>query len=165
MENNPTGQRLHFQPIILSRNGNPPGPGAKIYFPHIPQIETGQLVGLICGAGFQSLNGAPVAGNVSATTYIPVGPTNIGGIEVVPVCVNSVGFGFDNLFVTLVNKKGETLFSQIPYSALYPILGKIRQYNAVEIDSRQCYFNIAPTTVLTGEVIAWLGFYMNYQNK
>jgi len=163
MDNNPTGKRLHFQPIVLSKNGSPPGPSGKIYFPHIPQIETGQLVGLFSGAGFESLGGAPVSGNVSPGTYVPVGPSNVGGILVVPSNVNSVGFGFNTLFVTIVNKKGETIFEKIPYSALYPIQGKIRQYSAVDIDSRMCYFSIAPTTILSGEIVAWLGFYMNYQ--
>ncbi len=144
---NPPAKRFHIESMVLAGAGSFPGDASRIYFNHIPQIETGQLVGLIALGRFTG-----IGNNISANTVIPIDSLTMQQVT-----------GFNSLFVTIVNTKGETLFSQIPYSILYPISGRIKPYNAVNIDSRKSFFSFAPGAILSGPLTAQLGFLMQYQ--
>lgn len=147
---NPPAQRYHIESIILSPDsGGIIGDASRVYFNHIPQIETGQLVGLFSQA---SLPNPFSQENISNNTTIP---TNSQTIDILR--------GFNNLFVTIVNYKGQVLFSQIPYSTLFPFNGRIKPYNAVNIDSRKCFFSLTPGAIPTGPLSVQIGFLMNYQ--
>ena len=146
---NPTAQRYHIESMVLSSNVGVIGDASRIYFNHIPQIETGQLVGLF------SQGRIPIPfnqSNISPNTTIPFNATTLNTLT-----------GFNNLFVTIVNSKGDTLFSQIPYSALFPFNGRIKPYNAVNIDSRKCFFSFSPGAAVGGNLTAQIGFLMQYQ--
>lgn len=144
---NPPAERFHIESMVLAPDGLTPGDASRIYFNHIPQIETGQLVGLISLGAFNLFGN-----NISGSTTIPIASNTLQAV-----------FGFYGLFVTIVNTKGETLFSQIPYSILYPIAGRIKPYNAVNIDSRKSFFSFAPGAIPSGPLTAQLGFLMQYQ--
>jgi hypothetical protein len=144
---NPTAQRFHVESMILTDNALGLGDAARIYFNHIPQIEVGQLVGLFVQGNFFG-----IGNNITSTTPIPLQSLTM-----------TILTGFNNLFVTIVNKKGETLFSQIPYCTLFPVNGRIKPYNAVDIDSRKSYFSFSPGVSLTGPLTAQIGFLMQYQ--
>jgi hypothetical protein len=90
--------------------------------------------------------------NISSTTPIPQQSFTTDVLR-----------GFNTLFVTIVNTKGEILFNMIPYASLYPINGKIFPYNAVNIDTKKCYFTYSPGVRIGGPLSAQLGFLMNYQ--
>lgn len=145
---NPTGERfyLYTQQIIA---GNQTQDAQRIYLNHTPQIETGQIVGI---AATSKISGPGVGqpGNISNLFYN--GTTNVGAFTYL-----------DQLFLTLVNRKNEMIFQNIPYSTLYPFNGKIHKYNAVNIDSRKSYFSFASGVIITGDVSASLIFIMNYQ--
>lgn len=156
-EYNPEGARLHMASIPVSV----PNPNVltaiavgRVYFPHLPVIETGQLVGL-CSFVATGLNppfGKP--GNISAGNIIPFTGSN-------NITTNAVlAGGMENIFITIVNKKKEVLFNQVPYSLLFPIDGKIQPFNAVNIDSRNCFFSFPPGVDLLPNLVANLGFYM-----
>jgi len=146
---NPPAERFHIESMVLAADSLGIGDASRIYFNHIPQIEVGQLVGLISQGEFNALFIPP---NISPQTVIPI-----------PSLTLDVFLGFNNLFVTIVNKKGETLFSQIPYCTLFPLNGKIKPYNAVNIDSRKSFFSFTPGVALVGPLTAQLGFLMRYQ--
>jgi hypothetical protein len=148
---NPPAQRFHIESMILSPDAAPIGDASRIYFNHIPQIETGQLVGLFTqGRDTFVFNQS----NISFNTTIPTQSQTIDILR-----------GFNNLFVTIVNYKGDTLFSQIPYSSLFPFNGRIKPYNAVNIDSRKSYFSLTPGAVANGPLSVQIGFLMQYQPK
>lgn len=147
---NPTSQRLYLASIPLQAAAGP-GLGNRIYFPHLPQIEAGQLVGLIALSAFSGPAGNP--GNISQGAIVPINAANL-----------SVFNYLTSLLVTLVNKRGEVLFDRIPYATLFPINGKVKRYNAVNIDSRNSFFTFPAGTIISGNINANLGFYMNYQN-
>jgi hypothetical protein len=145
---NPPAQRYHIESFILAGPGVLFTDSARIYWDQIPQIETGQLVGLfIQGEWF-----AKGINNISSTTPIPQQSFTTDVLR-----------GFNTLFVTIVNTKGEILFNMIPYASLYPINGKIFPYNAVNIDTKKCYFTYSPGVRIGGPLSAQLGFLMNYQ--
>jgi hypothetical protein len=145
---NPTGERfyLYTQQIVA---GNQTQDAQRIYLNHTPQIETGQIVGI---AATSKISGPGVGqpGNISNLFYN--GTTNVGAFTYL-----------DQLFLTLVNRKNEMIFQNIPYSTLYPFNGKIHKYNAVNIDSRKSFFSFASGVIITGDVSASLIFIMNYQ--
>jgi len=145
---NPKGERfyLYTQQIVA---GNQTQDAQRIYLNHTPQIETGQIVGI---AATSKISGPGVGqpGNISNLFYN--GTTNVGAFTYL-----------DQLFLTLVNRKNEMIFQNIPYSTLYPFNGKIHKYNAVNIDSRKSYFSFASGVIITGDVSASLIFIMNYQ--
>lgn len=145
---NPTSQRLYVAAIPLQAAAGP-GLGTRIYFPHLPQIETGQLVGLISLRSDPGLGGNP---NISGGAVNPIGFLNL----------NSFNY-FTRLLITIVNKRGEILFDRIPYASLYPINGKVKRYNAVNIDSRNCFLSFPAGTTIGGNINANIGFYMNHQ--
>lgn len=148
-ELNPRAERLHIESIPVSRGVAVSIP-ERIYWPHLPILETGQLVGLIALSAF-----AGPAGN----------PGNIANFSAITESSNISSFNYlQNLFVTLVNKNNEVLFSAIPYSTLFPFNGKIKRYNAVNLDTRKCFLSFASGTVINGDINALLGFLMNYQN-
>jgi hypothetical protein len=146
---NPTAQRLYTAAIPLQAAAGL-GLGNRVYFPHLPQIETGQLVGLVALSAFAGPAGN--AGNISQSAPIPIGYANV-----------SVFNYLTSLMVSLVNKGGEVIFDRIPYASLFPINGKVKRYNAVNLDSRNCFFTFPAGTIISGNINANLGFYMNYQ--
>jgi hypothetical protein len=156
-EYNPEGARLHMASIPVSV----PNPNVftaiavgRVYFPHLPVIETGQLVGLcsFVATGLSQPFGKP--GNIGIGNIIPfTGSTNVNPNGV-------LSGGMENIFITIVNKKKEVLFNQVPYSLLFPIDGKIQPFNAVNIDSRSSYFSFPPGVDLIPNLVANLGFYM-----
>lgn len=146
---NPPAQRLHIESITVSAGVN--STAERIYWPHLPILETGQLVGLIALSAFAGPQGNP--GNISAGTVIPNPSANVSSFNYL-----------SNLFVTIVNRDGVTLFDRIPYSTLFPFNGKIKRYNAVNIDTRKCFFSFVSGTIISGNITANLGFYMNYQS-
>jgi hypothetical protein len=148
---NPPAQRYHIESMILQPDAAPIGDASRVYFNHIPQIETGQLVGLFSQGRDPLIFGQS---NISNTTTIPTQSQTIDILR-----------GFNNLFVTIVNYKGEVLFNQVPYSTLFPFNGRIKPYNAVNIDSRKCYFSITPGATPTGPLSVQIGFLMQYQPK
>lgn len=148
---NPPAQRYHIESMILTPEAAPIGDASRVYFNHIPQIETGQLVGLIAQGRDPLIFGQS---NISVNTTIPTQSSTIDILR-----------GFNNLFVTIVNYKGETLFSQVPYSSLFPFNGRIKPYNAVNIDSRKCYFSLTPGATPNGPLSVQIGFLMQYQSK
>ena len=145
---NPTSQRLFVATVPLQAAAGP-GLGTRIYFPHLPQIETGQLVGLISLVSGPGLSGP---GNISLGAINPIGFLNLNAFNY-----------FTRLLVTIVNKRGEVLFDRIPYASLFPINGKVKRYNAVNIDSRNSFLSFPPGTTISGNINANIGFYMNYQ--
>jgi hypothetical protein len=145
---NPEAGRLHLEFIALTSNNNVAAPGQKIFFPHIPILESGQIVGIIATSAL----GGPFGqtGNISNDTIIPAsGFSNV-----------SVFNYLTELFVTIVNKNGETLFNSIPYSTLFPFDGKVKPYNAVNIDTRRCFFSFPAGTLISGNETAGIGFYI-----
>jgi hypothetical protein len=148
-ELNPKGERFHIEAITVSRGAAVSIP-ERIYFPHLPVLETGQMVGLVALSAFAGPNGNP--GNISPNTINPELSTNVSTFNYLL-----------NLFVTLVNKNGEVLFDRIPYSTLFPFNGKIKRYNAVNLDTRKCYFSFASGTLINGNITAQIGFLMTRQ--
>lgn len=146
---NPTTQRLYVAAIPLNSNSGP-GLGNRVYFPHLPQIEAGQIVGIIAlSAGFGTAGAPP---NISLGAVNPIGSLNLNAFNYLT-----------RLLVTIVNKRGEVLFNNVPYASLFPINGKVKRYNAVDVDSRNCFFTFPSGTTISGNINANLGFYMNYQ--
>jgi hypothetical protein len=148
-ELNPSGERFHIEAITVSQGASVSIP-ERIYWPHLPILETGQIVGLVALSAFAGPNGNPP--NISPNTIIPEPSQSV-----------SVFNYLQNLFVTLVNKNGEVIFSNIPYSTLFPFNGKIKRYNAVNLDTRKCFFSFASGTIINGNITAHIGFLMNYQ--
>lgn len=149
---NPPGERLHTQFFTISEATAAPVAATRIYFPHLPILETGQIVGLIALSAFAGPDGN--APNVSPNVTFPMPSQSVSSFNFLTA-----------LFVTLVNKQGETLFDRIPYSTLFPFNGKIKRYNAVNLDTRKCFFTFPSGTIVSGNITAALGFYLNYQNK
>jgi len=148
-ELNPTGQRfyLYTQQII---SGNLTQSATRIYLKnHTPQLETGQLVGLA-----STLKNSGVGG--SFANISPLFYDNYNNLD------GFIGIAY-SLFLTIVNKKGEILFENIPYTTLFPYDGKIHKYNAVNIDTRKSYFSFAAGSLPAGNWNASLIFIMNYQ--
>jgi hypothetical protein len=142
------GQRLHVQSMVLSPDSFGPGLGNRVFFDHIPVIEVGQLIGLFTLGNWNTLSTA-----------------NISNQNILPVQSNTMNIfvGFNETFITIVNKKGQNIFSQIPYSSLYPLNGKVKPYNAVNIDSRKSYIEIAPGSLPVGPLTFQIAFIMKYQ--
>jgi len=147
-ELNPSGQRFHIESITVSAGVN--STAERIYWPHLPILESAQIVGLVSLSAFAGPNGNP--GNISPNTVNPGPSQNVSSFNYLL-----------NLFVTIVNKKGETLFDRIPYSTIFPFNGKIKLYNAVNIDTRKCFFSFAAGTIISGNVTAQMGFLLNYE--
>lgn len=146
---NPQGQRRQLVSVVA--NGSPvdSGNGQRVYFDHIPQIEAGQMVGLFgCASTPNNLLQRNISQNVSfpASLRSQSAATNIEG-----------------LFVTIVNKNGDTLFSQFPFSLLFPFNGRVLPLNAVDIDSRKCFFSFAGGLPVANRSSIQLVFIMNYQ--
>jgi hypothetical protein len=148
-ELNPSGERFHIEAITVSQGASVSIP-ERIYWPHLPILETGQIVGLVALSAFAGPNGNP--GNISPNTVIPNPSQSVSNFNYL-----------QNLFVTLVNKNGEVLFSNIPYSTLFPFNGKIKRYNMVNLDTRKCFFSFVSGTIISGQITAHIGFLMNYQ--
>jgi hypothetical protein len=147
---NPSGERFHIEAITVSTGAAVSIP-ERIYWPHLPILETGQIVGLLALSAFAGPSGNP--SNISPNTVNPAPSFNVSSFNYL-----------QNLFVTLVNKNGETLFDRIPYSTLFPFNGKIKKYNAVNLDTRKCFFSFASGTIISGQITAQIGFILNYQN-
>lgn len=154
---NPTSQRAYLASINVVDGVNAPTPGSRVYFPHLPQIEAGQIVGISAFVGVRGPGATPQ--NISQFAPYPFGVINAGyqaGFEVAQL-----------LLVTLVNKSGEILFDRVPFGLLYPILGRVQRYNAVNLDSRACYFTFPGALPVLAPNVPYnanLMFYMNYQN-
>jgi len=156
---NPTAQRLHVVTIPISAPSTALTvfPSNRVYFPHLPVIEVGQLVGLISfvATGLNSPFGEPQ--NISPDN---IGPGSVKNLSTLGVLAG----GMENVLITIVNKSGDVIFNQIPYASLFPIKGKIKPYNAVNIDSRNCYLSFPPFTDLIPNTVVNIGFLMQYQN-
>lgn len=144
---NPTGQRFYLYSQTIIIGGQNVSDKNRIYMNHTPAIEKGQLVGL----------------TIAADTLYPLQgpPRNIG-----PQFYNNDSnliFGSLDVFLTIVNKKGEVLFQNIPWTSLFPFNGKIHKYNAVNIDTRKSYFSLATSPLLPGNLNINVIFIMNYQ--
>jgi hypothetical protein len=146
---NPIGQRRQLVSITLNGTLIPFGTGARIYFDHIPNIETGQVTGLFaCAATPNNLLQDNISVNVTFPAFLRA---------------QSAATNIEGLYVTLVNKKGDTLISQIPFSLLYPFNGRILPINAVDLDSRKCFFTFSGGVPVADRSAAQLVFVMNYQ--
>lgn len=141
------GQRVHVQSMVLAPDAFGPGLGNRVYFDHIPVIETGQLVGLFTQGNFFG-----ISSNISSNTCLPIQSNTLNILR-----------GFNECYITIVNKKDEILFNNIPYSSLYPINGKVKPYNAVNIDSKKSFISVAPGAVPTGPLTFQVSFIMRYQ--
>ena len=145
---NPKGERFHLYTQTLINAGVPTSNTQRIYLNHTPQLETGQIVGIFSTASFAGPGSQPA--NISPQNYN--GYSNVGNFSFLY-----------QLYVTIVNKKDVVLFDRIPYSSLFPFNGKIHKYNAINVDTRKCYFSFAAGTVLSGNIDVNLTFIMNYQ--
>ena len=146
---NPIAQRRELVSVSINNTLIPGGVGARVYFNHIPQIETGQMVGLY--ACISTPNNL-LQNNISPNTN---NPSNLR--------TQSAATNLEGLFVTIVNKKGDTLFSQFPFSLLFPLNGRILPLNAVNIDSRKSFFTFSGNIPPADRSSAQLVFLMNYQ--
>lgn len=146
---NPTGQRFYLYSQTIIANSTFVGQINRTYLEHTPQIENGQIVGLyacsaISGPNFNNAN-------ISGTNYN--GSLNIGSNNFLT-----------QLYLTLVNKKGKIIFSQIPIALLFPYNGKIHLYNAVNIDMRKSYLTFAAGSIPANTMNVNLVFIMNFQS-
>ena len=153
-EANPPSQRGHLLSFLVVNGVDTPAPGSRVYLPHTPQIETGQLVGL---STFIAVRGPGVGPNISQFAPVPIGSENVQdgpGAEVAKL-----------LMLTIVNRSGEVIFEKIPLNLLFPLSGKIHRYNAVNIDSRACYLTWAGALpVIAGTAYnVNIMFYINFQ--
>lgn len=152
---NPQSQRGHLLSFLVVNGVDTPAPGSRVYLPHTPQIETGQLVGL---SSFMAVRGpAAQSPNISQFATVPIGSENVQdgpGAEVGKL-----------LMLTVVNRSGEVIFEKIPLNLLFPFRGKVHRYNAVNIDSRACYLTWAGALpVIAGTAYnVNIMFYMNFQ--
>ena len=154
-EANPAFQRGHLLSFLVVNGVDTPAPGSRVYFPHTPQIETGQMVGI---SAFIAVRGVGTSPNISQFAPVPIGSQNVE---------NGVGFEISSLLtISLVSKSGEVLFQQTPVNLLFPIQGKVHRYNAVNLDSRASYVQWpGALPVISGTAYNInLMFYMNYQN-
>jgi hypothetical protein len=90
---------------------------------------------------------------------------NLRNLEVINAQYLGNGNWVRKTYLTLVNKKGETIFSQIPISTLLPFAGKIHKYNAVNIDTRKSFFSFTPVNFVNFDVLMSVGFILNYEKK
>jgi hypothetical protein len=141
------GQRVHVQSMVLAPDSFGPGLGNRVYFDHIPVIETGQLVGIYTLGDFPG-----ISNNISGNTCLPIQSSTLDTLR-----------GFNECYITIVNKKDEVLFNNIPYSSIYPIDGKVKPYNAVNIDSKKSFISVAPGAIPTGPLTYQICFIMRYQ--
>lgn len=152
---NPQSERGHLLTFLVVNGVDTPTPGSRVYLPHTPQIETGQLVGL---SSFMAVRGPAAQNpNISQFAPVPIGAENVQdgpGAEIGKL-----------LMLTVVSRSGEVLFEKIPLNLLFPFRGKIHRYNAVNIDSRACYLTWAGALpVIAGTAYnVNLMWYMNYQ--
>jgi len=146
---NPTGQRFYLYTQNIIDTGGSVSNINRVYLNHTPQLETGQLVGLA-----STLKNSGVGG--SFANISPLFYDNYNNLD------GFIGIAY-SLFLTIVNKKGEILFENIPYTTLFPYDGKIHKYNAVNIDTRKSYFSFAAGSLPAGNWNASLIFIMNYQ--
>ena len=153
---NPAFQRGHLLSFLVVNGVDTPAPGSRVYFPHTPQIETGQMVGISAFIAVRSPQGG--GPNISQLAPVPIGSENVQA---------GPGYQIAKLLVlNLVNRSGEILFQQTPFSLLFPFFGKIHRYNAVNLDSRACYVQwpgALPVIAGTAYNINIM-FYMNYQS-
>ena len=144
---NPTGQRFYLYTQTIIIGGQNVADKNRIYLNHTPAIENGQLVGL----------------SIAADTLYPLqGPPRNIGPQFYTGDSNLI-FGSLDVFLTIVNKKDEVLFQNIPWASLFPFNGKIHRYNAVNIDTRKSYFSLATSPILPGNLNINVIFIMNYQ--
>jgi hypothetical protein len=143
MFENPTAKTLHVEHINIVNNATLAGSN-RIYFPYIPAIETGYIVGVF------SLRGRV---NISENTILPQNPsTNLNSVT-----NPSIRF----VTVTLVNKAGVTLISEYPYLLLFPDNGNITPLHLVNLDTKKCFFQFVPGFVVpTNSITAPLAFYL-----
>jgi hypothetical protein len=151
---NPTGQRFYLYQQQITLGQQLIGDQNRLYLNHTPILENSQIVGLM---------------SVSASVFFGqpanISIENLRNLEV----INAQYFGNGNwvrkTYLTLVNKKGETIFSQIPISTLLPVGGKIHKYNAVNIDTRKSFFSFTPVNIVNFDVLISVGFVLNYEKK
>lgn len=149
---NPTGERFYLYQQQITNNGQLIGDQNRLYLNHTPILENSQIVGLLSfsASGFF---GEPA--NISLQ--------NLRNLEVVNAQYLGNGNWVRKTYLTLVNKKGETLFSQIPISSLLPVGGKIHKYNAVNIDTRKSFFSFTPVNIVNFDVQISVGFVLNFE--
>jgi hypothetical protein len=151
---NPTGQRFYLYQQQITLNQQLIGDQNRLYLNHTPILENSQIVGLI---------------SVSASGFIGqpanISIENLRNLEVINAQYLGNGNWVRKTYLTLVNKKGDTIFSQIPISTLLPVGGKIHKYNAVNIDTRKSFFSFTPVTFVNFDVLISVGFILNYEKK
>jgi hypothetical protein len=151
---NPTGQRFYLYQQQITFGLQLIGDQNRLYLNHTPILENSQIVGLmsVSASGFF---GQPA--NISTE--------NLRNLEVINAQYLGNGNWVRKTYLTLVNKKGETIFSQIPISTLLPVGGKIHKYNAVNIDTRKSFFSFTPVNIVNFDVLISVGFVLNYEKK
>jgi len=151
---NPTGQRFYHYQQQITLNQQLIGDQNRLYLNHTPILENSQIVGLL------SFSASPFFGEPANISV-----QNLRNLEVINAQYFGNGSWVRKTYLTLVNKKGDTLFSQIPISSLLPIGGKIHKYNAVNIDTRKSFFSFTPVNIVNFDVYINVGFVLNYEKK
>jgi len=151
---NPTGQRFYLYQQQITLNQQLLGDQNRLYLNHTPILENSQIVGLLSFSG-SAFPSNPASGNISQQ--------NLRGLDVINAQYLGNGNWIRKTYLTLVNKKNEVLFSQIPLSTLLPINGKIHKYNAVNIDTRKSFFSFTPVNFVNFDTLIGVGFVLNYE--